>query len=673
MRKIALLIYVLLPVIWADAQTIAGQADSLLKRLNIINSYDDKIELLGKISDVYSYADSVKAIHYALQIKKLAEEKNDQRGVGMAYYRLGGAYLEVGNLEKAEKNYMKAEEMLEKDTSRLAQEILARTWSNHGLVYQRKGDGDTHLRFLLEKTIPINEKLKDSTKLGINYNNIGIVFQNIREYGKAIVYFKKSVEMLKHTIWVPELKDNYVKIAESMIYVNVDEKMKDSVYSLLNKAEGLIRKYPDVISEIMYLQAKGMTMEYFDGNLNAADEYYAKALEVTERNNVRTLKTSLLLRRYYIKELQGQYKEALAITKKIYFEYNDFLTPNDKLLQLNHMMTMEENLGDIKAALDLHKKYIQLSDSIQANNVSVKVQDLEKKYEAKEKETQIIKLNQVAQAQQLQIQKNRQWMYLLGSAIVLLTGFFIARQMIARNRNKIAMQEAELLQQRIGKMKQEQHISHFAAVLEGQEQERKRLAIDLHDGLGGSLSGIRLKLSKMIQDDEMQSATQHKNGSLKHIAGELDRSINDLRHIARNMMPESLLKYGLTEAIKDFCRSMGSENVEITFQSYDVAENLAQSTQIMIFRILQELITNAVKHAKAKHILAQCLQQGKTFSITVEDDGKGFEVANDFEGIGLTTLKSRVKFLDGKLDIHSEKEVGTTINIEFDIKDEQQN
>ncbi|MFT3949736.1 MAG: ATP-binding protein [Agriterribacter sp.] len=655
----------------ACAQTTAGQADSLLKRLNITSVYNDKIELLGKLSDEYSYNDSAKAIDYALQIKKLAEEESDERGVGIAYYRLGGVYLEARDLEKSEKSYIKAEEILEKDTSRLAREILARTWSNHGLLYQRKGDGDTYLRFLIEKTIPINERLKDSARLGINYYNIGIILQNIRAYNKAIEYFKKSADILKNAAWVPELKDDYVKIVESMLFMNVDEKMKDSAFFLLKKPEELIKKYPDVISEIMYLQVKGMTIEYFDSNLNEADEYYAKAFEMAEQNNVPTFKTALLLRRYYIKELQGNYKEALAITKKIYFEYNDFLTPNDKLLQLKHMMTMEEKLGNINVALDLHKQYIQLNDSIQANNVSVKVQDLEKKYEAKEKETQIIKLNQVAQEQQLQIQKNRQWMYLLGSAILLLTGFFIARQIIARNSNKIAMQEAELLQQRIEKMKQEQHISHFAAVLEGQELERKRLAIDLHDGLGGSLSGIRLKLSKIIQDDELQFTTQHKNGSLKHIAGELDRSINDLRHIARNMMPESLLKYGLTSAIKDFCRSMESGNAEITFQSYDVAENLAQSTQIMIFRILQELITNAVKHAKAKHILSQCLQQGKTFSITVEDDGKGFEMTNDFEGIGLTTLKSRVKFLDGKLDIHSEKEIGTTINVEFDIKDEQ--
>ncbi|MBX3254318.1 MAG: sensor histidine kinase [Chitinophagaceae bacterium] len=673
MRKLILLIFVLHSMANACAQTIASQADSLLKRLQITSSYDDRITLLGEISDVYSYSDSAKAVYYALQIKKLAEEKNDKRGMGIAYYRLGGAYLEINELDKAAEHYIKAEAVLENDTSRLARQILGRTWSNHGMVYQRKGDIDTHLRYLLEKTIPVNESLKDSVNLGKNYYNIGIIFQNIREYHKAVDYFKKSIAMLKKTDWVPELKDNYVKLVESMLYVDIDDSFKDSAFNLLKQAAQLIKRYPDAISEIMYLQAMGMANEYFDGNINKADEFYAAAFDMAEQNNIRTFKTALLLRRYYIKEKQGSYAEALAISKKIYFGYNEFLTPKDKLLQLKHIMEMEDRLGNSKASLDLHKQYIRMNDSIQANNISLKVQELEKKYEAKEKETQIIKLNQVAQAQQLQIQKNRLWTYLLGAATLFLVGFFVARQIINRNKNKIAVQEAELLQQRIDKMKQEQHISHFAAVLEGQEQERKRLAIDLHDGLGGSLSGLRLKLSKIIRDEKQQTSDDNRDSPLKGIADGLDRSINDLRHIARNMMPESLLKYGLIAAIKDFCKSMETGNAAITFQSYGVQENLAQSTQIMIFRIVQELITNAVKHAKANHILAECLQQQNTFLITVEDDGNGFDTTGDFEGIGLTTLRNRVKFLDGKLDIHSEKEVGTTINIEFEVEDEQQN
>lgn len=680
MTKPILLLSCLLFAVSAGAQTIASQADSLLKRLHNTSSYNEKLELLGNISDVYSYADSARAIYYALEIKKLAEEKRDQRGIGIAYYRLGGAYLEAGDPDRAEKSYLAAEDILAKDSSRQAQLILARTWANHGLVHQRRGNSEGQLKVLLEKAIPINEKLKDSANLGKNYHYIGIIFQNIRDYKKAIDYFKQSQVIFRPTPWVPEVKDNYIKIAESMIFLDVDTTLRDSTLGLLRQAERLIKEYPDPISEMICLQTKGLAAEYFDDNPADAEIFYRKAFDLAQRNSVTTVKTVLLSRLYYIKEKQGKFREALAIADTLYNGYKDFITPRDKLLLLRHMMDMEENLGNVKASLALYKIFTRINDSIQAANTSVKVQELEQKYAAKEKETQIIKLNQVAREQQLQIQQNRLWLYLLAVAILFLAGFFIARQIINRNRHKIAMQEAELLQQRIEKMKQEQHISYYAAMVEGQEQERKRLAIDLHDGLGGALSGIRLKMSKMIRDEETRMSREGEitlpaQGGilpLKKVADELDRSINDLRHIARNMMPEALLRYGLVAAIKDFCKSMESDAVKITFQSYNVQNDLPQSTQVTVFRIFQELITNAVKHAEASHILAQCLQQNGLFSITVEDNGKGFDTAASAPGIGLNTLRNRVHLLDGSFDIQSERGVGTTINIECSAGNEQQ-
>ncbi len=657
----------------ACAFTQTAETDSLLKRLQTTTAYDEKMELLGQLSDAYSYTDSSKAIGYALMMRDIAAEKKDKRGEGFAYYRLGGAYLEAHKLDDAEKSYIKAEELLEKDTTRQGMNILARTWANHGLIYRQAGDLPTMLGYLLKKSIPINEKLRDSVNLGKNYHNIGLIFQDMKEHAKAATYFKKSVELLKHFEYVAEQKDNMIRIVESMLFLDAGDDLKDSAFGLLQEAKKLIDRYPDVMSEVFYLQGMGMCHEYFYMALDTADGYYGQAAALAEDIRLGSLISALNLRRFYIKEKLEDYPAALKLVEKNYFDYASYLVPRDRLLHIKHMMRMQEKLGNIKKSLELHKRYIALYDSIQSDEIAVKVQELEQKYAAKEKETQIIKLNQVAQQQRMQIEKNRQSVYLLIAIIVFLSGGFIAWQNNNRKKGQIARQQAELLEQRIEKMKQEQQIGHFAAVLEGQEQERKRLAIDLHDGLGGSLSGIRLKLSRIIQDESTLNGTTN-NGSLKSIATELDHSINDLRHIARNMMPESLLKYGLVEAIKDFCRSMETERTHITFQTYDMEEEkMSQSVQIMVFRIFQELITNAVKHADAGNILAQCLQQGNTISLTVEDDGTGFETGSRTEGIGLANLKNRVSFLGGKLDIHSEKGIGTTTNIEFDIKDETDN
>ncbi|MCA0396601.1 MAG: sensor histidine kinase [Bacteroidetes bacterium] len=671
MRRIIALFLLLVCFLPGRAQTIASQADSLLKRLSITSGYDEKIELLGNISDVYSYTDSVKSIYYATQIKKLAEQKQDQYGIGFAYYRLGGAYLEAVDLDNAHKAYQRAAEILSTDSNAKAQAVLARVLSNRGLVYQRQGNSDIQLKIMLEKVIPINLRLNDSVKLGKNYYAIGTIFQNIKDHKKAIDYFQRSENMLRNTPSIPELTDAYISMVVSMIYLNIPDNQRDSVFSLLRKSDHLMQLYPDAISKVKYLQTLGMAWEYFDGDTNKADHVYEQAIELAEKNNLATIKSSLLLRQYYIKVKTGKYKEALAITQELYEQYAIYMSPDDRLLHLRHLMEMEEKLGNTKAALAWQKAYIILNDSLQTANTQVKIQELEQRYTAKEKENQIVKLNQVAQAQQLQIQKSRFWLYLLSVLALFLAGFFVARQIISRNKHKIAVQEAELLQQRIDTLKKEQQLSQYDAVLEGQEQERKRLAIDLHDGLGGALSGIRLKLSKLIRDEALSTPVEGKTTALMLLAEEMDRSINELRHIARNLMPEALLKYGLVAAIKDFCKSMETDTVQINFQSFDVRDDLPKTTQIMVYRILQELITNAVKHAEAKHILAQCLQREDIFSITVEDDGKGFAVDDRTEGIGLSTLRSRVNFLGGQLDLQSEPGVGTSTNIEFNVNHEQ--
>lgn len=127
-----LLIYGLLCALTTGAQTIASQADSLLRRLHITASYEDRIDLLGKLSDIFSYTDTAKAIDYAMQIKKLASEKNDERAIGIAHYRLGGVYLELNNFDKAVENYEKAEKILTKDTSRIARKY----WDAPGLIME---------------------------------------------------------------------------------------------------------------------------------------------------------------------------------------------------------------------------------------------------------------------------------------------------------------------------------------------------------------------------------------------------------------------------------------------------------------------------------------------------------------------------------------------------------
>ena len=186
------------------------------------------------------------------------------------------------------------------------------------------------------------------------------------------------------------------------------------------------------------------------------------------------------------------------------------------------------------------------------------------------------------------------------------------------------------------------------------------MARDLHDGLGSMLSGLKLHLSKLTNDN----ATD-----LKNVNNQLDNSIKELRQIAQNMMPESLLKLGLNAALQDLCLRFSSSTVLIEFHSLGIQDSISESQQIAIYRIVQELINNAIKHSNASSILVSCTQNGSRFFITVEDNGKGFDVKKQTSvvSMGLKNIKNRVEFLNGKLEIDSEPENGTAFNIELNV------
>jgi signal transduction histidine kinase len=229
-------------------------------------------------------------------------------------------------------------------------------------------------------------------------------------------------------------------------------------------------------------------------------------------------------------------------------------------------------------------------------------------------------------------------------------------------------QKQKLQQHRISELETLQQLTATEAVLKGEEQERTRLAKDLHDGLGGMLSGIKYSLNTMKGNLIM---TPENNQAFERSINMLDSSIQEMRRVAHNMMPEALVKFGLDTALKDFCNDISKSGaLQISYQSIGLEnEVLEQTTAITIYRIVQELINNTMKHAAAKTAIVQVTKSVNQFAITVEDDGTGFDTAilKQSGGIGWSNIRNRVEFLKGTLDIQSEKEKGTSVHIELNV------
>jgi two-component system NarL family sensor kinase len=335
-------------------------------------------------------------------------------------------------------------------------------------------------------------------------------------------------------------------------------------------------------------------------------------------------------------------------------------------------VTVEEKSNNKSQAFSYLKELTAIKDSVSAQASGKAIAEIENKYQAAQKEKTIIALQKDKEVQALVLSQKTSSIkhksvlnYLLFSVLllVLLAAFAGFRNL--RHRQQLAKQQQLLQEQKIRELEKDKQLVAVDSMLKGQEEERSRLAKDLHDGLGGMLSGVKFSLMNMKTD----LVINHENVVMfERSLDMLDTSIQELRRVAHNMMPEALVKFGLDEALKDYCDNINNAKiVQVKYQSFGMDRRLDTNTEIIVYRIVQELFANIFKHAKATEVIVQLLKEGNRLSVTVEDNGRGFNV-KDLEqnkGAGWANIRSRVDYLKGKLDLHSEAGSGTSVSIEI--------
>jgi signal transduction histidine kinase len=324
--------------------------------------------------------------------------------------------------------------------------------------------------------------------------------------------------------------------------------------------------------------------------------------------------------------------------------------------------------GDRTAYRSHRETFQALNDSLLNETVIRTSSEWETRFETAQKEKEIERLEQINAIHAFKIQ-NRNRFILSLILLLLLTGlaiYFFYQN--TKRKKKISDQAIELQQQKIKQLEQEKQLAVSGALLQGQEKERSRLAKDLHDGLGGMLSGIKQHLSSMKGN---QIITETGVTALNQVISDMDHSIQELRHIARNMMPEALLRFGLPDALQDYCVHMEqSTGISVSFRAMGFEARLPEQYEIILFRITQELLNNAIKHAQASRIIVQLQRDHPLISLTVEDNGKGFDAAilEKSPGTGWLNIQSRVEFLKGKIDLRSQPGEGTSVHIEIPLE-----
>lgn len=196
------------------------------------------------------------------------------------------------------------------------------------------------------------------------------------------------------------------------------------------------------------------------------------------------------------------------------------------------------------------------------------------------------------------------------------------------------------------------------SMLEGQENERERISKDLHDSLGGLLSTIKLQFDSVKSKMEEVGSLREYNSANKM----LDTAVAEVRSISQNLQPGSLMKLGLVPALKDLFNRFDEEIYpEVDFQYYNIPEKIPNMVSLSIYRVIQELLHNAMKHAKANEILIQINTEEDELVIQFEDDGVGYDKNTiRSKGMGLENIQSRINYLKGQLSTHSVVGEGTS-------------
>ena len=305
--------------------------------------------------------------------------------------------------------------------------------------------------------------------------------------------------------------------------------------------------------------------------------------------------------------------------------------------------------GNYAPALRHLERYVALQEQEKQNQNRLNARRLQQQYEEARKDNEIMRRELEITRQQAVIQKKNSQMYLWGIASTALVAVTIV---YFRNRQRIQRQRFE--------------IAAWKASQQGEEKERSRLARELHDNVGGTLSTVKMWFETIGQ----RRADWRDDKDYSEAMQLLDTALSDVRNTAHHLMPELLLRLGLAAAVRVFCENIGkASGMDVSYQYFGYIGKIEKNVELVIYRIIQELVQNVVKHAQASSMLVQLSQNDRHLTVTIEDNGIGIDPSGaPAQGVGLQNIRETIRRLGGQFNLQSSPQKGTVIDIDIDLQ-----
>ena len=490
----------------------------------------------------------------------------------------------------------------------------------------------------LTVALSIAEKNKFYTIEAETLNLLGAIYDRNEQNDKAAEYYKRSFDISQENKYPRGIALAEFNLGSvQMETAGENEHVRRSALRMMLSGFHTLEQLKD--TQNIILQSGGLGYAY-----TILKEYDSAAivLENAERLIQATGKEAGYIRHYNriaklyndrkkYKEAIKQYEQGLAVAKK-------YKIPRWLCMYYSGLAETYENMGDYKKANQYNQLNIKMHDALVSKENFIAAADINNRYERAKKDNQILELAAVNK------QRSTLNKVLIGASLGLLLISFLGYRNF-ENLTKISKQQEEIQLQKINQLEIDKQLVSIDAMLKGQEEERSRIAKDLHDGLGGLLSGTKLAFMNVR---EVLNLSPENSQQFDRSLSMLDNTIGDLRKVAQNLMPEALVKFGLNEAMRDFCDSVqSSTGLKVLYHQFGETRKLGNTAEVFIYRIVQELVNNVVKHAEATQVIVQLSMSSNKTAITVEDNGKGFDkkILNSTKGAGMANINYRVQYL----------------------------
>lgn len=539
-------------------------------------------------------------------------------------------------------------------------------------TYQAQGDYQKSLDYAFE-SIEIARSIEDSLKVGHAQNLIGMVYDEQGNFPMALHYYRQAYEKYKELgdeEWLAMIAINlgilfkgqgdYQKVLPYyqeayVIYNKIDRPVEAAfaeinlggVYYFLAKYDSCVYyslKADENLTKQGYVQTKptaqcNVGLGYYGlGDYEKALEYLTKALEGHRKySNKKDLAfVQIHLSKIYDKiGRKEKIPDALLEAKQIAQEIG---AAKESMEASELLATYYTSINDYRRAFNAFRDYSEIRDTLFSQDKMKAIKDFQFLYETEKKEQQIL----------LQQAKIRQRNILLIAAVVLL--FVVAGAIyLYQNRRKIKV-EARLQREATQQ------------VLQAEERERRRIATDLHDGVGQMLSAALLHLNHCVESTEENSDARRTTEKALSL---LSESYDEMRNISHQMMPNALIKTGLVSSVREFVDKLNGTKIRITLNIVGLDSRTDEQVETVLYRTIQESVNNVIKHAEATKLSIQLIKDEDGVTVSIEDNGKGFDLhgLGDHKGIGLRNMKSRLALINGAIDIESFPGRGTLVVI----------